>query len=154
MLEDDWARFWSKVDCSGGPDACWPWLADKDKDGYGLFKQGSKTRRASRIACGAAGSMFALHSCDNPPCCNPKHLFEGTALDNARDRDAKGRGAEQHGEHNGHAVLTAEKVLAIKRDYLPRCRTRSAVALAAKYGVRDVTVRSILKGRRWTDVTV
>lgn len=34
---------------------------------------------------------FVLHTCDNPPCCNPAHLYRGTALDNARDRDTRGR---------------------------------------------------------------
>jgi hypothetical protein len=89
-------RFWSKVDRSGGPDACWPWMAYRNRDGYGSFRVDDHTESAHRVAWVEENGpvpegMDVLHHCDNPPCCNPRHLFLGTAADNARDSVAKGR---------------------------------------------------------------
>lgn len=93
-------RFSSKVDRSGGPAACWPWKgAWRTEKGYGrILKDRRKGRalRAHRVAWELAHGPIPLglcvcHACDNPPCCNPAHLFLGTMLDNNRDRDAKDR---------------------------------------------------------------
>ena len=96
-------RFWALVD-RRGPDECWPWTRGLDKDGYGKFtikEDGEKQRhvRAHRTALtlklGRPPVGVTRHSCDNPICCNPNHLSEGTQLENradavARDRTAKG----------------------------------------------------------------
>ena len=89
------ARFWPKMDkCA--EDACWEWSAAKDNWGYGLF-YGDSFTRAHRMAWVLTNGpipegLCVLHACDNPPCCNPAHLWLGTHLDNARDRENKGRG--------------------------------------------------------------
>ena len=88
-------RFFEKIDMAS-PDACWEWEAGTNPDGYGKLKLGGKTVATHRImwACwyGAIPEgMDVLHKCDNPPCCNPRHLFLGNNIDNSRDRDAKGR---------------------------------------------------------------
>ncbi len=77
-------------------DACWIWDGFKNKRGYGMLKTGRKTAYAHRVAWELAngpidGSLWVLHKCDNPPCCNPDHLFLGTAADNNADRHSKGR---------------------------------------------------------------
>lgn len=98
-------RFWSKVDKSGGPDACWPWMAGRKKAGYGQFF-------VRRDPPGAHGQMFMAnahkfayilthgpvtngmvvrHQCDNPPCCNPAHLILGTMADNVADAIERGQ---------------------------------------------------------------
>lgn len=89
-------RFWNKVDCSGGEDACWTWTAYHGGR-YGTFgiRHGT-TIYAHRFAYltehGAiADGLSVLHGCDNPQCCNPAHLFLGTQADNMRDKAAKGR---------------------------------------------------------------
>lgn len=87
-----------------GPFACWTYLGGRDKDGYGIISIANRSRRAHRVAFEVwigkiPDSLCVLHSCDNPPCVNPAHLFLGTDLDNARDRDAKGRGAS--GDRSG-----------------------------------------------------
>ncbi len=98
-------RFEAKVDRSGGPDACHPWTASLDGAGYGQMKDGGKVVRAHRVAYrfakGDPGPLDVLHSCDNPPCQNDRHLFLGTPLVNARDRESKGRGNQARGDRNG-----------------------------------------------------
>ena len=80
----------------GGADECWPWQAASRRRGYGIFSVLKKDYVASRVAYQLAtgtdpGELFVLHRCDNPPCCNPAHLFLGTHSDNMRDMVAKGR---------------------------------------------------------------
>lgn len=89
-------RFWSKVDRSGGPDACWPWTASLRGKGYGAISVGGKNRIAPRVAWHLANGPLAdgenvLHRCDNRLCCNPAHLFLGSLSDNNWDMAKKGR---------------------------------------------------------------
>lgn len=89
-------RFWAKVD-KRGPDECWPWLGARSK-GYGNIKwNGVSGIRATHASLELAGrprpnpDLIACHSCDNPPCVNPAHLWWGTLKDNFHDALAKGR---------------------------------------------------------------
>jgi hypothetical protein len=85
-------RFWNSVSKSG---ACWEWQGNRDACGYGFFRLGTKMRRAHRVAYllthGQWPRPCCLHSCDNPPCCNPAHLREGTPSDNQQDAVRRGR---------------------------------------------------------------
>lgn len=104
------ARFWQYVDTSGGPDACWPWLAHRDRDGYGRVSYKSGKRGAHCVAYELAIGPLPevvdgqptelMHTCDNPPCCNPAHLVPGNATLNKVDSQAKGRVAS--GRRNGN----------------------------------------------------
>ena len=93
-------RFWSKVQ-KAGPDDCWEWVAGKGGRGYGMFWLDGKQVKAHRVAWmlengpippgkGYHGTCV-LHSCDNPPCVNPAHLFIGSNAVNQADMRAKGR---------------------------------------------------------------
>jgi len=103
ISEKDIARFWSKVDKSGGPDACWPWMAGKLKAGYGKFKAYGRTLTSHRVSHsiskgyipkdGSYHGICVCHKCDVKLCCNPSHLFLGTQADNVKDREDKGRTA-------------------------------------------------------------
>jgi hypothetical protein len=91
-------RFWPKVDSSAGPSACWPWTASCKVKGYGQIGAGGRQRPllahrvAWEIANGPIGEgLVVCHSCDNPKCCNPAHLFVGTQAENLQDMTSKGR---------------------------------------------------------------
>lgn len=86
-------RFWENTQRVG---ACLVWTGCRTAGGYGRVRVANRTdwahRTAYRLAVGAIPpGMFVCHRCDNPPCVEPTHLFLGTALDNNRDRIAKGR---------------------------------------------------------------
>lgn len=112
-------RFWSYVDKSGGDDACWIWTAGSIQ-GYGSVKVNGKDERAHRISYWLEygdfpDDLFVLHSCDNPSCVNPKHLWLGTKQDNTDDMFAKGRGRKAKGEQSGMAKYTDAQVAEMRR---------------------------------------
>lgn len=101
-------RFWAKVDV-GRHDECWPFVGRaRAKEGYGIFAVGGRARRANRVAWaianGADPDGFVCHSCDNPRCCNPAHLWVGDNRENQADASGKGRQRGQSRTHcsNGH----------------------------------------------------
>lgn len=91
-----------------------------------------------------------MHTCDNPPCCNPKHLKAATTLENMRDSKAKGRHA--HGER-AKSKLTEAQVREIKRDYVAvHCHKTNAKELADRYGVCSGAISAIIRGDAWAHV--
>jgi hypothetical protein len=157
LSEKDAARFWSKVDVRE-PDACWEWQAYRGDKGYGQFGIGRHLEKASRVAWalsheGVFPKLCVLHQCDNPPCCNPAHLFLGTKALNNADMRAKGRGKHEHlrmvGEAHVRAVLTEEQVISIRQRFDAGERGSD---LAAEYGVKHATISAICYGRLWKHV--
>jgi hypothetical protein len=143
-------KFWKKVD-RRGPDECWPWLGCRDKKwGYGRFTIGGKEIGAHRYSWKLVNGfiedgLFILHSCDNPPCCNPAHLRPGTHIDNMEDMKSRGRSTV--GESNPHAKMTWEKVKEIRARYIPRVVTMKK--LAAEYGVTDMAINYVVHNKLW-----
>lgn len=143
-------RFWRSVR-RGAADQCWPWLGATVFGGYGAFRLDGRLVRAHRVAFflsnGRWPAAFVLHACDNPPCCNPDHLFEGTNDDNVHDMIAKGRHA--HGERIPSARLTAADVVAIR---IAHSGGASAIDLAQAFGVSPSTVKDAVTRRTWRHV--
>ena len=146
--------FWSKVDQSGGPDACWPWMRFKTSLGYGRAGWDGKVHAAHRVAFLLANGRWSdgdtLHRCDNRICCNPAHLFEGTHADNMADMKAKGRRKNINtGEKNGRAKLTNEDAREIKRLL---AAGMSQWEIANQFGVGQTQISKIELGKAWRDV--
>lgn len=138
----------------GGDDDCWEWTRARDHEGYGLFKISSPRRsvRAHRFAWEIAnghspGNRMVLHSCDNPPCCNPRHLYLGDAKRNAMDRSERLRG--KHGEAHHRAKLTAENVREMRRR---REAGETIVALGEEFGVNHTQVSMVCRRKNWRHV--
>lgn len=92
--------FWARV-ARRGPDECWEWRGSRNAKGYGQVTNQGADRIAHRVAYEIAkgaipSGMMVCHTCDNPPCCNPAHLFVGSNADNIRDKVAKGRSKRRY----------------------------------------------------------
>lgn len=86
-----YVRFWKRVDKQKEND-CWEWKGLKYPSGYGRMGNVYAHRLSYTLNCGEIPKgLHVCHSCDNPSCVNPKHLWVGTVADNMRDRDKKGR---------------------------------------------------------------
>ena len=157
------ARFASRINMRG-PDECWPWSGKHSTlHGYGVIYIGKGDngkpvmmvahRVAYMLAVGPIpGRLCVLHRCDNPPCCNPAHLFLGTRLENHKDMMAKGRQSKPPllaGEDNPKSKLTEMDVRHIR---MARNWGVSTGCLARRYCVRLNTIRAVLIGRTWRRV--
>jgi hypothetical protein len=141
--------FWPSVDRSG--DGCWPWTGNLHPgSGYGRFWLNGRLWRAHRIAYELTygpipAGLMVCHTCDNPPCCRPEHLFPGTSLVNMQDKMAKGRG--NTGVKNGHARLTPALVEAIRHRYATG--NISYGKLADEFGLESSHVWKIVNRKQW-----
>jgi hypothetical protein len=144
-------RFWKKVD--KGP-LCWNWIASKT-EGYGAFSLKGFPRGAHRFSFFLTNgdfdrSLCVLHTCDNPACVNPSHLFLGTKGDNFRDCISKGRNNPTRGERSASAKLTAKIVASMREDY--RSFKRTAAEIGAMVGVSQQEASRAIRGKTWAHV--
>lgn len=143
-------RFWSLV-AVAEPDHCWLWQAGKAKAGYGQAWFNGKVENTHRIAWylvnGKWSANHILHSCDNPPCCNPNHLREGTDQDNSNDKQARGRMAR--GEKIYGSKLTEENVREIRQMLANGMFQRE---IAERFGVKRTAISAISTHRHWEHV--
>jgi uncharacterized UBP type Zn finger protein len=134
--------------------SCYEWIAYKHPKGYGKIQNKNGSRVAHRIAYELYYGPFnknnlICHKCDNPGCVRPEHLFMGTAQDNNKDRDNKGRQAK--GESQGFSKLTSENVRKIIE--LVKLGEKSNADIARMFNVNRSLISNILSGLIWSHVT-
>ena len=131
--------------CVRQPSGCLEWTGGTNRHGYGFIRYGNKTVSTHRLAWELANGrpipegMCILHSCDNPPCCEPSHLRPGTHADNAADRNLRGRGrVALSATHCLHGHPWSKKNTMLGNDGYRRCRV-CGIAAEARYIKRRVT---------------
>lgn len=149
--------FWKRVEKTA---TCWLWTGARGLSGYGVLwsaggKQNRKQLYAHRVAYFLHNNtlpddLCICHTCDNPPCVNPAHLFLGDHKQNALDKVSKGRQSCLKGEASGRAVLTEAQVLAIRSQYSAGGITQAA--LGAAYGVTRGNIASIVRQESWRHI--
>lgn len=119
-------------------------MGGKDNHGYGRIRVGEKTRRVHCVTyeefIGPTNGLCVCHKCDNPPCCNPEHLFLDVHVGNMRDMSEKMRFYSKH----------KDKVLSIIRLLKEGGYTQRGIA--AKLGVSQATVSYVNTGKQWKHI--
>lgn len=154
LTEKELNNFNSKIKKVG---ACQEWQGCLNRDGYGKvnIRRLGATTYAHRISYRhylgeVQEGLHVCHTCDNPKCVNPDHLFLGTAQDNMSDMINKDRHVivDQRGERNGHSKLTKEDVLKIK-ELLSIYNNKE---IASMFNVTHSTISCIRVGKTWRHI--
>ena len=125
----------------GDDKSCWNWTASTgSQNKYGHLRFEGKYEYAHRFAWeyfigNIPEGLQVLHHCDNPLCCNPKHLYLGKPVDNMRDRDRRGR--------NGAAKYDQDTIKEIRDNY--KSGSYTYPELANKYGCHKTTIGKIIR---------
>lgn len=150
---------WLKtVALSWNSDKCLIWPFQCDRDGYGRLRPPKADYGRTKV--GAHRMIFklkygrwpvpnALHSCDNPRCCNLRHLSEGTTLENQRQMVMRGRSLRGTKQHS--AKLTEVDIRKIRSLYIPN-QYGGTKAIADHYGVTVRLIRLIAYRKLWRHV--
>lgn len=159
-------RFWHHVTKTN---ECWEWTGVRKDNGrgllYGVFRtydgpkdKGGRQRYAHRYSWELhngpiPNGLLVCHHCDNPPCVRPDHLFLGTAVDNNRDMNEKGRHGStkgistNRGANNPNASLDETLVRFIRRRYYSEGQSQKRIA--RELGCTAGTVQSVIEGKTW-----
>jgi hypothetical protein len=140
---------------------CWEWRGAKNEHGYGVIGKGGRgsgLAKAHRVSyqifynTKLTSRECVCHSCDNPECTNPDHLFLGSQKENLKDMFAKGRNSKppvRLGELNNKSKLTEEAVTRIRELSL---LGQSSRIIASQFFVAHSTILSIINRKSWRHV--
>jgi hypothetical protein len=158
------SRFWSKVDIIDDDHSCWEWTKSRGPlpENYGKFRWISLFTGAKEVIAASRMALFlttgalpdhACHTCDNPPCCRPAHLYDGTHQANMDDRHARGRYGgwtrrDQRGTLNSQAKLTDEMVISA-RELARKGMTLKNIYEYIGYTGSQTVLRFAITGRTW-----
>lgn len=157
MKNDIWDRFWVKVNI-GEPDECWEWIAGKDRDGYGRFEINKFNVMAHRVAFLLYGGKITfakphtLHTCSNPSCVNPNHLYAGDPQDNANDRIAAGHNFFKSGSNSPSAKLTNKDIHEIRRKWATGQYKQKILAL--HFNISQACISEIVNNKSYKKVSM
>ena len=131
---------------------CWEWQACKCSLGYGNFWNGTKLVSAHRFSYeiyvgNIPEGLFVCHTCDNPGCVNPAHLFLGTQQDNVQDMYNKNRQPYLKGEKNPNCKITEDTAKAILKEL--NGKRKGYKKIAKKFKVSVGVVAKISIGKTW-----
>jgi hypothetical protein len=131
---------------------CWEWTGSRHVAGYGMTRIDGKLYRCNRVALELEGidltNKIAMHTCDNPPCCNPAHLIAGTMKDNMEDRNNKERQAK--GIDLKHSKLTEEQIVEIRALWASGTMTQTDIGF--DYGVHQGTISYLVNNKTWKHI--
>lgn len=137
--------------------SCWLWSSAKIKTGYGIFYKDRKNKAiyAHRFSFELykgpiVGNNKICHSCDNPSCVNPEHLWQGSQKDNLQDMYKKKRNNQPRGATCSSSKLTEKDVLFIREQ--KRLNTSTQKELSVKFGVAESTISRLLNGEHWRSI--
>lgn len=146
-------RFWPKVDIKDD-DECWEWLGGKS-GGYGMFWDGVSQKKAHRIAWELwnerpfPSNRQGNHTCDNPPCCNPRHVYPGTAKENTSDMFRRDRAVTVRGAECVWAKLTDTDVIEIRERY---SNGERGASLAERFSISPQHAVRVATRQMWKHV--
>ena len=150
--KNDLVRFWCKVNVRS-KNKCWEWISHKDRDGYGRFYFNKKQVGAHRFSYfikhgTIQKDLMICHTCNNPSCINPNHLYEGTAYDNVKDSKIAGTlyFSNAKGEKCPNAKLTQNQVNEIRRLLKTKMKQGD---IARKFKVSQSNITLIKNGTNW-----
>jgi hypothetical protein len=152
---------WSKVD-KKGEDECWPWLGYKNENGYGRVMINEWAYYAHRVIFNLVNPGvielkapkssdeygFLLHSCDNPSCCNPKHLRVGTHAENMADKVAKNRQKTYPTDTGPRCKLTMTQAREARQ---LRKEGMSMRDLASRFGISLPSMKTLIAGKSYKE---
>jgi hypothetical protein len=150
ISEQERIEFWTRV--QQPQEGCWLWSESRFKSGYGSFRYEGRSYYTHVIAFYLSvgvwpGDRLVMHTCDNPPCCRPEHLIDGTNLDNSIDCIRKGRGNRGNGNHTFITKEDADEIRRLRLFDISAKEIANMPRFKGKIGIDGIY--HISKGNTW-----